>query len=57
MSVAFDQTKSYFCIKFGSQFKNGKSCEQHSENLYKKCSKQFKNENKVLDCLVKSMKI
>ncbi len=57
MSAAIDQTKSYFCIKFGSQFKDGKSCENHSENLHQKCIKRFKNDNKVLDCLVKSLKI
>lgn len=57
LNAAIDQTKSYYCIKNGEQFKKGITCEEYSQNIHNDCNKKFKSENLVLECLLKSLKI
>lgn len=57
LNAAIDQTKSYYCIKNADQFKKGISCQEYSQNIHNKCSKKFKIENQILECVLKSLKI
>jgi hypothetical protein len=57
MTAAIEQTKSYYCIKNGDQFKKGITCQEHTQNIQNHCSKKSKSEEQVLDCMVNSLKI
>jgi hypothetical protein len=57
ITVAIEQTKSYYCIKNRDQFKKGITCEEHAQNVQSRCSKKSKSEEQVLNCLVKSLNI
>ena len=57
ITVAIEQTKSYYCIKNGNRFTKGITCEEHAQNIQDRCSKKSKSEEQVLNCLLKSLKI